>query len=390
MNDPRPGRRFTVEQDAEAPDTTRPEMAPSATATGTATPDTDIDTAGMRRPDDPAPGAHYSLETVHHPLEEKAPEPADSALDRALSRPRKRRWGLLGALGGAMALGAVEAVDALSSAWLYGDWLSGAWSVLGLGVLGLAGTALGRELLRLKRLRRHAGLRETVESRIVEDQVDGKKMLALCDRLRRQMGLSDRDAHWLDFKRAHQPHHDARETRSLFSYYVLAPRDARARAIVTRMSGETAMLVAISPLTITDMGLMAWRNLRMIDRLSALYGLELGYASRLSLFKAVLANIAFAGASEIATEASMDLLSMNLAGKLSTRAGQGLASGLLTARLGIRTLNMLRPLPYEDEARPPRIADLRRQLWQQMKRVDDGKSAEAADPLRGRRTKADQ
>lgn len=380
MNDPRPGRRFTVERD---PETTTTATSPTA----------DTPASRQRPLDDPAPGAHYSLEATHHPLEAQAPEPADSALDRALSRPRKRRWGLLSALGGAMTLGAVEAFETLIGAWAYGDWLSGAWSVLGLGVLGLAGTALGRELLRLKRLRRHAGLRETVESRIAEDQVDGKKMLALCDRLRRQMGLSDRDAHWLDFQRAHQPHHDARETRSLFSYYVLAPRDARARAIVTRMSGETAMLVAISPLTIIDMGLMAWRNLRMIDRLSALYGLELGYASRLSLFRAVLANIAFAGASEIATEASMDLLSMNLAGRLSTRAGQGLASGLLTARLGIRTLNMLRPLPYEGEDRAPRIADLRRQLWQQMKRVDDG-SGEAtegtSDSRRRRRAKTDQ
>ncbi|WP_211308748.1 hypothetical protein [Kushneria indalinina] len=45
----------------------------------------------------------------------------------------------------------------------------------------------------------------------------------------------------------------------------------------------------------------------------------------------------------------------------------------LSVWLGIRTLRMLRPLPFEDD-RAPKLADLRRQLWQQMKRVDDGKA----------------
>ncbi|MFC0267990.1 TIGR01620 family protein [Kushneria aurantia] len=354
MSDPRPGKRFTFEA-GSAGDAHRRD-----------------DREALFTPADPAPGERYSLEAVHHPLEEPTETPVDSALDRALAHPRKRHRGLLTVLLGTLIVGGVQAFETLSNAWLGGDLLAGAWSVLGLGVITLAASALGRELLKLRRLRRHARLRERVEARLDDDSLDGRKMHALCDRLRQQMGLSDRDPHWQDFKKAHQQHHDATETRALFAHYVLAPRDARARALITRMSGETAMLVAISPLTITDMGLMAWRNLRMIDRLADLYGLELGYASRLTLFRTVLANMAFAGASEIATEASMDLLSMNLAGKLSSRAGQGLASGLLTARLGIRALKMLRPLPFEDE-RAPKISDLRRQLWQQMKRVDEGK-----------------
>ncbi len=45
---------------------------------------------------------------------------------------------------------------------------------------------------------------------------------------------------------------------------------------------------------------------------------------------------------------------------------------------GIRTLKMLRPLPFEDD-RAPKLSDLRRQLWQQMKRVDDGKAKGKTD-----------
>ena len=135
------------------------------------------------------------------------------------------------------------------------------------------------------------------------------------------------------------------------------------------MSGETAIMVAISPLTLVDMALVAWRSLAMVDRLCRLYGLELGYASRLRLFRNVLHNMAFAGASELATDASMDMLSLDLAGRLSARAGQGLATGLLSARLGLRAQRLCRPVPFTPDEQP-KIADLRQDLWRQIKRLD--------------------
>ncbi len=64
--------------------------------------------------------------------------------------------------------------------------------------------------------------------------------------------------------------------------------------------------------------------------------LNWGYYSRLRLFKLVLLNIAFAGASELVREVGMDWMSQDLAARLSTRAAQGIGAGLLTARLGIK------------------------------------------------------
>ncbi|WP_029814546.1 DUF697 domain-containing protein, partial [Vibrio parahaemolyticus] len=57
-------------------------------------------------------------------------------------------------------------------------------------------------------------------------------------------------------------------------------------------------------------------------------------------------NMAAAGASELAIDAGMDLMSMDLAGKVSARAGQGLGVGILTARLGLKAMALLRPLPW--------------------------------------------
>ncbi len=80
--------------------------------------------------------------------------------------------------------------------------------------------------------------------------------------------------------------------------------------------------------------------------------------------------MAFAGATELASDASMQMLSLDLAGRLSTRAAQGLGVGLLGARLGLRTQRLTRPLAF-DEAERPRLTDLRRELWQQLRRLED-------------------
>lgn len=99
----------------------------------------------------------------------------------------------------------------------------------------------------------------------------------------------------------------------------------------------------------------------MVDQLAKVYGVELGYWSRIKLFKAVLLNMALAGVSELAVDASVDLFSMDLAGRLSARAGQGVGVGILTARLGIKAVGLLRPLPWHPD-RQLKLSAVRKQV----------------------------
>ena len=300
----------------------------------------------------------------HHPL---APLPEDKALPAAsLGAPRKRRWGLLFALAGGAGLGTAELVTGIPDAMAQSQWLAMAWQLFGISLIGLGGVSLLKELGRLRRLKRHDKLRSNLAELPLRSP---KQARAMAEQLRRQLKLADDDPHWLAFQRASQPHHNGEEIQALLRYHLLAPRDREAQRLITRMSGETAIMVAISPLTLVDMALVAWRSLAMVDRLCRLYGLELGYASRLRLFRNVLHNMAFAGASELATEASMDMLSLDLASRLSARAGQGLATGLLSARLGLRAQRLCRPVPFTADEQP-KIADLRQDLWRQIKRLD--------------------
>ena len=50
--------------------------------------------------------------------------------------------------------------------------------------------------------------------------------------------------------------------------------------------------------------------------------------------------------SQHAIDASMDLLSMDLAEKVSAKAGQGLGVGILTARVGLKAVSLLPPTPW--------------------------------------------
>lgn len=315
---------------------------------------------------DPRPGEQFAADLPNEPLEAPEAGPTERALEASLAPPRKRRRGLLALLAGTLGLGAVEAGQTLYAASLGGDWLAGAWSLLLLLALGLGGSALVRELWRLRRLRRHDGLRRELAAL---PEATPQQAMALAERLRQGLALDDDHPHWQAFVAARQPHHDGHDLQRLLAHHLLAPRDREARRLISRMSGETAVMVAVSPLTLVDMALVAWRNLAMIDRLCRLYGLELGYASRLRLLRSVLYNMAFAGATEMASEAGMEILSLNLAGRLSARAGQGLGVGLLSARLGLRTQRLTRPLVFlDDEA--PRMSGLRSELWQQLRRLE--------------------
>jgi len=130
-------------------------------------------------------------------------------------------------------------------------------------------------------------------------------------------------------------------------------------AEVARFSTEAVVLVALSPIAIIDMLIILWRNLRMINKISGLYGLKLGYWSRIKLIKQVFVNMVYAGASELIADFGSDMIGADLLGKLSGRLAQGLGAGMLTARLGVKTMQLCRPIPFENK---PKLAHVRKEM----------------------------
>lgn len=139
--------------------------------------------------------------------------------------------------------------------------------------------------------------------------------------------------------------HSDQEQLQLFDQLVLAPLDKQAKRVIWRASSETSLAVAISPFALADMLVVVWRASRMLREIAQCYGAPIGQLRSLAMLKRALAALFWAGSSELALDMASDLISTELTTKFSARAGQGLISGLLVARLGNLAVQQLRPLP---------------------------------------------
>ncbi|MCY9804918.1 TIGR01620 family protein [Vibrio scophthalmi] len=295
------------------------------------------------------------------PSEIEEPQDADveQQLDHVIRPKSGRKWLSAGLLSVFSALVGWQAIDTVITAIQTADWLALGWAgfVSALAALGIG--AIAKELWKLRRLRNHFSVQEQSESLLTSDSVGQGK--AFCQQLAKQGGIQPHSPSYDRWVNSVNGSHSDAEVLDMYDAMVIAEQDKLATQIVSKHATESAALVAISPLAVADMLLVAWRNFKMIDSLAQVYGIELGYWSRLQLFKSTLVNMAAAGASELAIDASMDLLSMDLAGKLSARAGQGLGVGILTARLGIKAISLLRPMPWQAE-RAVKLSSIRKQI----------------------------
>ena len=289
----------------------------------------------------------------------------EATLDAAL-RPKRSLWRKMVTAGlGLFGISVVaQGVQWTMTAWQTNDWAALGGCAAGALIVGAGVGSVVTEWRRLWRLRQRAEERD--EARTLMHSHSVGKGRAFCEGLARQAGLDQSHPalqRW--YAAIHETQSD-REVVSLYAHLVQPVLDAQARREISRSAAESTLMVAVSPLALVDMGFIAWRNLRLINRIANLYGIELGYYSRIRLFKLVLLNIAFAGASELVREVGMDWMSQDLTARLSARAAQGIGAGLLTARLGIKAMEVCRPLPWIDGDKP-RLGDFRRELIGQLK-----------------------
>ena len=129
---------------------------------------------------------------------------------------------------------------------------------------------------------------------------------------------------------------------------ILIPIDKDAKKIIIKYSNQTAISTAISPVAFIDALLILSRSFIMINEIAKLYGYRPNFMGELRLFKKILFNLAFAGATEILVHHLHDFIGSSILSKLSYHSAQGVANGILTARIGIATIKACRPINYND------------------------------------------
>jgi len=236
------------------------------------------------------------------------------------------------------------------------DWIG--WTALGLAaVLVISATVLLiREvvglflLVKLQRLRRQseAALADGSDARVKSVLTELRALYA--------------DRPELAWARADLKEHDraimtSPERLALFDRVLMASVDDQARQAIAQSAQRVAVVTAITPFAIFDMGFVLYENLRMMRRVASAYGGRPGLAALLNLFWRVLGHVVATGGLAMTDDLFGQFIGQGLAKRLSARAGQGMFNGGLTARLGIAAIDISRPLPFI-EAKRPRFRDL--------------------------------
>jgi putative membrane protein len=292
------------------------------------------------------PAGRAVLEPASPDADAEVPEQEEaSGIERRL--PGRR------ALFGGLALGALllllNTLHSLATLLQEAPVLGIAWSGVFILVAGGATRAAWQMWRKLRRLRVQADMRGRALALLAREGLCEAR--SLCEELAAESGQQGSPAHLRWQQQLHDTHND-REVLALYSRTVLAEADARALAKVSGHAGDVAVMVAVSYFPAVDMLLVLWRQLTLVEEIAATYGMDPGYWGRIQLLRKVLRNMALAGAAEVATEVGVEVLGAGVTARLSAAAAQGVAAGVLTARLGLRTMDACRAIPWEEGERP--------------------------------------
>lgn len=272
------------------------------------------------------------------------------------ARPRKRRFSF-----GKLALAGLSAFLSLAF-WLWADrivrdlfnrsdWLGYTAATL----LALSGLALlvviGREIMGLMRIGAIQHIKAEAEN--VLPKTSAKQARALVNRLENVLSHRAETAKGRAAVDATKDEIiDAPQLLELAERELLAPLDSRARALILGAAKRTSVVTAVSPRAVVDLAYVLFEVTRLVRSMAELYGGRPGTLGLLRLLRDVIAHLAVTGSIAVGDSLAQQLLGHGLAAKLSTRLGEGVINGLLTARIGIAAMDLCRPLPFNALKRP--------------------------------------
>ena len=290
------------------------------------------------------------------------PDPDASTLPVAVATMKPRRrfsfatlfWS---ALGGLAVLGLGLSVTSLVEE-LFARSQGLGW--LGLSLAAVAGLALlvivAREITALVRLRAIEHLHTRAASAIASDE------RAEATTIVRELLHLMRNAPPLARGRARLESHigdiiDGGDLIRLAERELMTPLDMEARRLVSAAAKRVSVVTAVSPRAAIDMIFVLITAFGLIRRLAYLYGGRPGTLGLIRLMRLCVAHLTVTGGLAIGDGMVQQVLGHGVVARLSTRLGEGMLNGLLTARLGLAAIEVTRPLPFA--ALPaPALADL--------------------------------
>jgi putative membrane protein len=282
-----------------------------------------------------------------------------------LATPRRLdRWVRLGLYGVGVAFAGWLGIDAYL--WIANAFASSAalgtvaTAVVAAGLAG-AGLVIGRELksfFAFKSVEANQRLLAgDVEPRAADMVEAIREVLAVLPKDR------ESEAAIAAYQRQAQPHHTPAQQLELLSQTVMAPLDRRAETIVRRAAVRAFGITAVSPTAITDAVFFIAMSVRMVRGIAACYGHRPTAAATTHLLRRLVVEAGRLGAVDLAGMTLTQHLGGAVAERLAATTAESMYAGQRMARIGLITMGMCRPVPFQPHEVPGMFSSLIENLF---------------------------
>ena len=273
--------------------------------------------------------------------------------------PRKRDgWKRVGfwAIGAAIAgwIG-VDAWQWISDAFARGT--TQGWVASGVVGIGVAGALLiiGRELRSFWRLTSV----EDNQRRLTNKALRPAEMR---DAIRDVLAIVPKDREFeaaiQSYQRQLQQHHTPAQQLEMLSRTVMAPLDRRAEAVIRRSTAGGFGITAVSPTAFTDVVFFVAMAVRMVRGVASVYGHRPTAAATIHLLRRLTVEAGRLGAVDLAGMTLTQHLGGAIAERIAAGTAESMYAGQRMARIGLITMGMCRPVPFEAQEMPGLFSSL--------------------------------
>ncbi len=263
---------------------------------------------------------------------------------RGISGFAKKSAIVLGLLAGIVLVGALYDAFYTASSMLTNAPLIGVlYVVMILALMGILGYGIFKEMLGYRKIKRIDQIQEEAKRLMTRKGKNARLFAQKIIALYRDHEDPEIREEVLAFERELPALMDD-EILARLEEKVIAAMDEKAKAIIAKYANQTAISTAISPVAMIDAILILSRSHVMIKEIAKVYNLRPNLMGEIALVKKVFINLAFAGVTDIMLHHSPDILGASVLSKVSAHGAQGVANGILTARVGLSTLRACRPV----------------------------------------------
>ncbi len=160
------------------------------------------------------------------------------------------------------------------------------------------------------------------------------------------------------YQRQLQQHHTPAQQTEMLSRTVMTPLDRRAESIVRRSTAQALGITAVSPTAITDVVFFVAVAVRLVRNVAAVYGHRPTAAATIHLLRRMVTEAGKLGIVDMAGMGLTQHLGGAIAERLATSTAESLYAGQRMARIGLITMSMCRPVPFEQGEMPGMFSSL--------------------------------